>query len=160
MDKLKYLLALLHDYTGYSTDESREINHAIQAAMEEQAWLELSEKRYQELREIIDGGSESMNHDDALKQCKYWSEVSGIANGLTAKSSDGEIIWFLQQTGHKPETPVSAKELRGVVNLVSWNAKKKAMSACEGLLESYPADQQIARIAIQNCIDSIDELPL
>ena len=101
-----------------------------------------------------------MTHDDAVKQCHYWSKISGLAQGLTAKASDSSIVWFLQQTGHKPESPVSANNLRGVVNLVSWNAKKKMLGACEALLENYPADQQIARVAVQNCIDSIDELLL
>ena len=34
---------------------------------------------YEELRQLIDGGSESMTHDDALAQIKYWRGLTAIA---------------------------------------------------------------------------------
>lgn len=33
-------------------------------------------ERYEELRDLIDGGSESMTHDDALRLLKEWSDKS------------------------------------------------------------------------------------
>ena len=35
------------------------------------------ERDYEELRAVIDGGSESMTHKDALRQVKYWRKRSG-----------------------------------------------------------------------------------
>ena len=82
MEAIKELIELTHDYTGYNTEEGREINHAISAAKQEMEWLRLSETRYEELRKVIDGMSESMTHEDAVKQCKYWREMSAQHIGL------------------------------------------------------------------------------
>ena len=61
---------------------------------------------YEELRQAIDGGSESMTHEDAIKAVKYWqAEIDELRASLQERDavydlmeSKGEYIKTLEAT--------------------------------------------------------------
>ena len=55
---------------------------------------------YEELRKATDGGSESMTHDDALKQIAYWRGAQQVAVPSGYVLVDGAVIEYLKAHWH------------------------------------------------------------
>lgn len=59
--------------------------------------------QYEELRQAIDGGSESMTHEDAIKAVKYWqAEIDDLRAALQereAVNADAERWRYMRQKG-------------------------------------------------------------
>jgi hypothetical protein len=51
------------------------------------------ERCYEELRRVIDGGSESMTHADALATVKFWSEQARVPSPCPHIRSSGTGEW-------------------------------------------------------------------
>ena len=69
--------------------------------------MKSTEFLYEELRKATDGGSESMTHDDALKQISYWRdaviELTTLKNQEPAYWTSVQVAtWIGNQLMHNP----------------------------------------------------------
>ena len=72
---------------------------------------------------------------------------------------DDRIIEALKMIGHNPETAISANSLRVLANVLAWQSRKLCIYGMEGELSKYPHNSP-ERIALENCIETVDQMPL
>jgi hypothetical protein len=80
------------------------------------------ERCYEELRRVIDGGSESMTHEDALATVRLWSEQERVPSPCPHIRSSGTGQWatnwcaLAEQPADHREAMRQALEALGYIN--------------------------------------------
>lgn len=93
---------------GEVADEIEALRKSLKLRQQHINHMHQSAKWYEELRKATDGGSESMTHDDALKQIEYWR---GLYQELEALRADAtSAIDMLAMVFDKYENGVTCYE--------------------------------------------------